>query len=104
MSEVKKHEGDRAVSFLDKDVARWLREEAPSIEDGLCLRRFHADFETEGAADWKIGDVVTVCGSRYEITIKGKRCFAECVLLQRTGVKCPLADGTAFGRPLEEER
>lgn len=103
MSEMKKHEGDRQVSFLDKEAARWLREEAPAMEDGLCLSRFHADVEAEGAVDWQTGDIVSVCGTRYEITIIGKRCFSECGLLQRTGMKCPLAGGVAFGRPLEEE-
>ena len=104
MSKAKKYEGDREVSFLDEDAAKWLREEAPTIEDGLCLRRFHADMEAEGVADWQPGDTVQVHGTSYAITIKGKRCFAECGLLQRTGRKCPLADGAAFGRILEEER
>ena len=108
MSEVKKHEGDRQVSFIDKDTARWLREEAPGITDGLCLARFHADLEAEGAAGWKAGELVDVTSedgtvTRYEIAITGKRCFPECGLLQRTGRKCPLADGVAFGRKIEEE-
>ena len=103
MSESKKHAGDRQVSFLDKDAAKWLAEEAADIPDGLCLRRFHADFEAEGTAEWKIGDTVWADGTAYEITITGKRCFSECGLLQRTGEKCPLAEGVAFGKPLEEE-
>ena len=102
MSTMKKYEGDRRVSFLDKKAARWLREEAPAIEDGLCLARFHADLEADGVKVWQKGQHVTVCGSQYEITITGKRCFKECGLLQRTGVKCPLASGTAFGRPTEQ--
>ena len=104
MSDMKKYEGDRAVSFLDKKAAQWLRDEAPSVEDGLCLARFHADFEVEGVADWQVGDTVTVDGRQYRITITGKRCFPECGLLQRTGRKCPLADGVVFGRILEEEK
>jgi len=105
MGEVKKYEGDRQVSFIDKDAARWLREEAPengALEDGLCLKRFHADFEAEGVTSWKAGDVVTAGGGTYEIKKTGKRCFPECVLLQKSGKKCPLACGTAFGRILEE--
>ena len=104
MSEVKKHEGDRAVSFLDKGAAQWLRDEALVIEDGLCLARFHADMDAEGVRSWQAGDTVTVDGRQYRIIITGKRCFAECGLLQRTGRKCPLADGVAFGRVLEEEK
>jgi len=111
MGEVKKYEGDRKISFLDKDVARWLREEAAesgALEDGLCLKRFHADFEAEGVCGWKAGDVVTVDGEgsggrKYIITMTGKRCFPECVLLQKTGQKCLLASGVAFGCPAEAE-
>ena len=103
MGDRKKHEGDRAVSFLDTNAAKYLRQDASAIGDGLCLARFHADFEAEGVSGWQPGDVVTVDGKLYRISIKGKRCFPECGLLQRTGVKCPLADGAAFGRPAEEE-
>lgn len=103
MSEMKKYVGDRQVSFLDRGAARWLQEDSREIADGLCLGRFHADFEAEGVTGWQPGDIVKVCGSHYEIMIKGKRCFPECGLRQRTGVKCPLADGAAFGRPWKEE-
>ena len=104
MSEMKKHEGDRAVSFLDTNAAKYLRQDASAMADGICLSRFHADLEAEGVRGWQTGGTVTVDGRQYRITIKGKRCFPECGLLQRTGVKCPLADGVAFGRPLEEEK
>ena len=105
MSTGKKYEGDRQVSFLDKEEARWLREEGAGIEDGLCLARFHADYETEGVSGWKAGDLVNVTAEdgtvlKFEITITGKRCFPECGLLQRRGSKCPLADGVAFGKNL----
>ena len=105
MSEVRKYEGDRKVSFLDKEAARWLREEAQGITDGLCLARFHADYEAEGVTRWKAGDLVNVPAEdgtmlKFEIAITGKRCFPECGLLQRTGRKCPLADGVAFGKNL----
>ena len=91
----------REVSFIDSETARWLREEAP--EDGLCLKRFHADYELEGVCGWKSGDRVEITGPdgeklQFEVTITGKKCFPECSLLQRTGEKCPLAAGVAFGR------
>ena len=101
MSEVMKYEGDRKVSFIDRKVSRWLREDAAEMEDGLCLARFHADYEVAGAAQWQKGDIVTVDGMKFEVTMTGKRCFPECVLLQRTGTKCPLALGVAFGHPVE---
>lgn len=117
MSEFKKREGDRQVSFIDMKTADWLLSARNKIEDGLCLNRFWADHETEGVCDWKPGDIVSVYvdemqGSdlcipgdwkEFEITSVGKRCFPECGLLQRTGKKCPLADGVAFGRPVGEE-
>lgn len=97
----------REVSFIDSETARWLREEAP--EDGLCLKRFHADYEVEGVCRWKTGDRVELIGPdgeklQFEVTITGKQCFPECSLLQRTGEKCPLAAGVAFGRRVAGEK
>ena len=91
----------REISFIDSETARWLREEVP--EDGLCLKRFHADYELEGVCGWKTGDRVEITGPageklEFEVTITGKKCFPECSLLQRTGESCPLAAGVAFGR------
>ena len=103
MGDIKKHEGERAVSFLDANAAKYLRQAPSAVGDGLCLARFHADFEAEGVSSWRPGDTVTVDGRQYRITITGKRCFPECGLLQRTGAKCPLADGVAFGCPAAEE-
>ena len=97
----------REVSFIDTEIARWLREEAP--EDGLCLKRFHADYELDGVCGWKTGDRVEISGPngeklQFEVTITGKQCFPECRLLQRTGEKCPLAAGAAFGRRVSVEK
>ena len=97
----------REVSFIDAGTAWWLREEAP--EDGLCLKRFHADYELEGVCGWKTGDRVEITGPageklEFEVTITGKKCFPECRLLQRTGEKCPLVAGVAFGRRVSVEK
>lgn len=97
----------REVSFIDTETARWLREEAP--EDGLCLKRFHADYELDGVSSWKSGDRVEISGPngeklQFEVTITGKKCFPECRLLQRTGEKCPLVAGVAFGRRVSVEK
>ena len=97
----------REVSFIDTEIARWLREEAP--EDGLCLKRFHADYELDGVCGWKTGDRVEISGPngeklQFEVTITGKKCFPECRLLQRTGEKCPLVAGVAFGRRVSVEK
>ena len=97
----------REISFIDSETARWLREEAP--EDGLCLKRFHADYELEGVCGWKTGDRVEITGPageklEFEVTITGKKCFPECSLLQRTGERCQLAAGVAFGRRTAGEK
>lgn len=97
----------REVSFIDTETARWLREEAP--EDGLCLKRFHADYELDGVCGWKTGDRVEISGPngeklQFEVTITGKKCFPECRLLHRTGEKCPLVAGVAFGRRVSVEK
>ena len=104
---MKKFEGDRAVSFLDADAAKWLHETAAAegaLEDGLCLARFHADHIVPGVAGWRVGEQKCADGNLYEVTSTGKRCFSECGLLQRTGKKCPLADGVAFGRPVDDRQ
>ena len=105
----KKREGDRAVSFIDKETAAWLRRKGSQREgsqqaDGLCLARSHADHEADGVTEWREGEIVTVDGQQFEITQIGKRCFPECGLLQRTGRRCPLAGGVAFGKPAEVKR
>lgn len=107
--QAKKREGSRAVSFIDKETAAWLhregsQQEGSQQEDGLCLARFHADIEADGVTGWREGEIVTVDGQQFEITQTGKRCFSECGLLQRTGRRCPLAGGVAFGKPAEVKR
>lgn len=94
-----KHGKDRAVSFIDCEAAKWLETKAP--EDGLCLKRFHADMKMAGVGSWRPGHVVeTEGGKKYEITVTGKQCFPECELFKRTGTRCPLAEGVAFGRSI----
>ena len=83
------------VSFIDKKVERWIKEEAP--EDGLCLKRFRADFALDHLCSFEKGAVIRIEGKNYVITKKGKRCFEECQLLQRTGKPCHLESGVAFG-------
>lgn len=121
-----KYVGDREVSFIDKEVKKWLDDNRAS--EGLCLGRFYADFVIENLTEMKVGDVVEpggvsergsvlasssvsergniseasslveLGGTTYTITQIGKKCFAECELLIKLGEKCPLADGVAFGK------
>jgi len=60
----------RDVSFIDEDVKRWIEEEGP--EDGLCLKRFRADITVSNLHKCKVGDVVEISESLYEITETGK--------------------------------
>lgn len=88
--------GGFEISFIDSEVKRWLKEEAP--DDGLCLKRFKADFSVDGLRSFEEGAAIAIEGKNYIITKKGKRCFEECQLLQRTGRQCQLASGVAFGK------
>ncbi len=94
-----KYKGDREVSFIDKEVKAWLDENKGNAK-GLCLGRFHADLVVEGLVDCMAGDVIEIEGKGYEIAKLGKKCFAECELLQELGTKCPLASGVGFGKSL----
>ena len=84
------------VSFIDAEVKRWLEEEAP--DDGLCLKKFKADFTVDNLRSFEEGERIVIDEESYLIIKKGKRCFDECDLLKRTGRPCPLASGVAFGK------
>ena len=84
------------ISFIDAEVKRWLEEEAP--DDGLCLKKFKADFTVDNLSSFEEGERIVIDEESYLIIKKGKRCFDECDLLKRTGRPCPLASGVAFGK------
>lgn len=84
------------ISFIDAEVKRWLEEEAP--DDGLCIKRFKADFTVDNLRSFEEGERIVIDEESYLIIKKGKRCFDECDLLKRTGRPCPLASGVAFGK------
>ena len=83
------------ISFIDTETACWL-ENAP--DDGLCLKRFRADFTVDNLRSFEEGERIVIDEESYLIIKKGKRCFDECDLLKRTGRPCPLASGAAFGK------
>ena len=83
------------ISFIDTETACWL-ENAP--DDGLCLKRFRADFTVDNLRSFEEGETIVIDGESYLLIKKGKRCFDECSLLRRIGKPCPLASGTAFGK------
>ncbi len=94
-----KHKADRETSFINKEVSLWL--EANRETNGLCLQRFHADFEIS-FANIPADNIVGIDGKQYQILSIGKRCFPECELLKETGQPCPLKNGVAFGKSLKE--
>ena len=82
------------ISFIDAETARWLEK---ALDDGLCLKRFRADYVVDNLRSFEEGKKIVIDGESYLIIKKGKRCFDECNLLKRTGRPCPLASGVAFG-------
>ena len=94
-----KYKGDREVSFVDKEVKEWLDKNKDNPK-GLCLGRFHADIEVFGLESYSVGGVIEAGGNKYEIAKLGKKCFAECELLDELGTMCPLATGVGFGKKL----
>ncbi|MGN0720852.1 MAG: hypothetical protein ACI4LZ_02725 [Anaerovoracaceae bacterium] len=84
------------ISFIDAEVKHWLEEKAP--DDGLCLKKFKADFTVDNLSSFEEGERIVIDGESCLLIKKGKRCFDECDLLKRTGQPCPLASGAAFGK------
>ena len=84
------------ISFIDAEVKRWLEEEAP--DDGICLKKFKADFTVDNLSSFEEGERIVIDEESYLIIKKGKRCFDQCDLLKSTGRPCPLASGAAFGK------
>lgn len=82
------------VSLIAQDAVR--------DPQGLCSARFRADIETSGVdyTTLSVGDAVTVGDVTYIITRVGKRCHAECALVQ-AGRTCQLKDNCAFAEPTQ---
>lgn len=67
--------------------------------DGLCSRRFHADFTTTGVDYGRLqaGDTLTVEGRELTIVRVGKDCHPGCALVQQ-GRSCRLKNNCAFAK------
>ena len=80
-----------------------LADTAVRDPEGLCSARFRADIETHDVdyARLSVGDIVTAEGKTYQITGVGKRCHAECPLVQ-AGRVCDLKTNCAFAVPVRE--
>lgn len=84
------------VSLVADDVVR--------DPEGLCSARYHADIVTHGL-DYDtlaVGDTVICEGKTLIITAVGKRCHAECALVQ-SGRVCQLKHRCAFAQTADEE-
>ena len=50
------------ISFIDTETARWL-EDAP--DDGLCLKKFRADFNVDNLRSFEEGEVEKILDSLH---------------------------------------
>ena len=79
------------ISLMDKAMVSYMKE-----NDGLCMKKFHADIITENIDYSKVkpGDIIEVNNKKIRLTKVGKSCFPECSL---TNKPCPLSKNVAFG-------
>ena len=79
------------ISLMDKAMVSYMKE-----NDGLCMKKFHADIITDNIdyASIKPGDIIEVNNKKIRLTKVGKSCFPECKLDNKP---CPLSKNVAFG-------
>ena len=79
------------ISLMDKAMISYMKE-----NDGLCMKKFHADIITDNIdyASIKPGDIIEVNNKKIRLTKVGKSCFSECSL---TNKPCLLSKNVAFG-------
>ncbi|MBE5780838.1 MAG: hypothetical protein E7328_03330 [Clostridiales bacterium] len=81
-------EGPRQVSICEVNATR---------DGGLCGPKYQANLVLEGV-DFdalQVGDVLSVGSAKLELTIKGKKCFPQCEIVQ-SGKVCYLKNHCAF--------
>lgn len=76
-------------------MASEILEEVSKL-DGLCTKKFKADFYTKGVdySTLKIDDIIEIEGKKIKISRVGKPCFDECTLPNKP---CILNKNVAFG-------
>ena len=79
------------ISLMDKSMVSYMKE-----NDGLCMKKFHADIITDNIDYSKVksGDIIEVNNKKIRLTKVGKSCFSECKLDNKP---CPLSKNVAFG-------
>ena len=86
----------KKYSIIDSDVFCWLNENKKKC-DGICLKKFHADFVLKDLSKYKVGDEVLIDSILCHITQIGKKCFGtECNLFNKYKKPCKLKMGVAF--------
>ena len=79
------------ISLMGEKMITYMKE-----NDGLCMKRFHADIITNNIdySTLNIGDIITINDKKIRLTKIGKSCFKECKLENKP---CLLSKNVAFG-------
>lgn len=90
----------REISLISLEAVNDIQ---ANYMDGLCTKRFKANLEIANlrvdeltiGSQLRIGDDVIL-----EVTAKGKRCFPNCVIVER-GSMCPLTSHVLFAKVIQ---
>lgn len=87
------------ISLLAERIRELIDDEEM---EGLCLFRFYENITIRGleSDEISIGDILQIGETLQEVTSIGKRCFAECKLIQ-SGEKCDLFSNVIFTKVLK---
>ncbi len=89
--------GDREVCIMSKSTIDKLS----LCREGLCVKRFVETLCIDlDAKVLDINDILVLSDAEVIITQKGKKCFSECILLQKKKY-CPLKTEPIFGRVIK---
>lgn len=96
-----------ATGDRNRQLTILLSEDRSEIEQnykdkGICSKRFHENLLIDrlGLGDLNIGANIGIGESIIEITLIGKRCFAECELVKAQNI-CPLKKGVIFAKVIK---
>lgn len=89
--------GDREVCLMTLKTQEDLKE----FTQGLCVKRFSESLLIDcDPEEIKIGDRIDFGGPQVEVTKLGKKCYLECMLIQK-GIKCPLSQYLMFAKVIK---
>ncbi|MFA5576099.1 MAG: hypothetical protein WCZ27_03190 [Tissierellaceae bacterium] len=98
VGDVNSQGGEREVSIFGLEG----KEEIGDNREGICMRRFYGNIEIRGLdfASLEVGQTLRIGNTVHEITVIGKDCFPDCILVKR-GQPCPLTRTVIFTRLIE---